>query len=122
MWGGGTDTDDVRRRQIALMASRKTKTVYLSQLDEVAIQWPGDIRELAGFLLRSGDAKAREMNAKNPGVKATCRPTVRGLARHLASLTDVPSSHVEQELESRGFSLGALVEFDPTPAENESAL
>jgi hypothetical protein len=103
------------------MAPRKTKTVYLSQLDEVAIQWPGDIRTLAEFLLHSGDAKAREMNAKNPGLIATSRPTVHGLVRHFANLTEIPSSRVEQELESRGFSLGALVEFDPTPAENEDA-
>jgi len=35
----------------------KRETVYLSQLDGLQILWPGDVRALAEFILRSFDAR-----------------------------------------------------------------
>ena len=91
---------------------RKSKTVYLSQLEELAILWTGDIRTLAEFILRSYDAGDREKNETSRGTIQKSRPTLHGLARDFALLTRIPLSRVERELESRGFDLSATVEFD----------
>lgn len=91
---------------------RKRKTVYLSQLEELAILWTGDIRTLAEFILRSYDAGDRESNKRNRGTIQKSRPTLHGLARDFAMLTRIQLSRVEREFESRGFDLSATVEFD----------
>ena len=41
------------------MSKRKKETVYLSQLDGLRILWPGDVRALAEFVLRSFEARDR---------------------------------------------------------------
>jgi hypothetical protein len=46
---------------------RKRKTVYLSQTEELAILWPGDIHTLAEFIFRCYDAGDRETNERNRG-------------------------------------------------------
>jgi len=100
---------------------RKRKTVYLSQLEELAILWPGDVRTLAEFILRSYDAEDRESNERSRGTIQKSRPTLHGLASEFAMLTRIQQSRVEREFESHGFDLGATVEFDLTAAETKGA-
>jgi hypothetical protein len=95
--------------------------VYLSQLEEFAILWPGDVHALAEFILRSYDATDREVNASNQSSIQRSRPTLHGLASDFAMLTKVPRSRVEKEFQAFGFSLGATVEFDSETAETYSA-
>lgn len=97
------------------------KKVYLSQLEEFAILWPGDVHALAEFILRSYDATDREVNASNQGSIQRSRPTLHGLAGDFAMLTKVPRSRVEKEFQALGFSLGATVEFDLETIETDIA-
>ncbi len=96
------------------------KIVNLSQLKEIAILWPGDVHMLAEFILRSYDARDREVNARSRGVIHKSRPTLHGLAGDFAMLTKVPESRVEREFQTRGLDLGVTVEFDPAPTEADS--
>jgi hypothetical protein len=100
---------------------RKGKVVYLSQLEELAILWPGDIRALAEFIVRSYDAGDRERNEANRGTIQKSRPTLYGLARDFSMLTRIQPSRVERELESHGFDLSATVELDLTAAGTKGA-
>ena len=86
--------------------------VLLSQLEEMAILWPGDIHSLAEFLLRSNDAKDREVNARNKASIQKSRPTLHGLACCYASLTDIARSRIENEFGKFGFTLDVTIEFD----------
>jgi hypothetical protein len=96
---------------------RKEETVYVSQLDDLSVLWPGDIRALADFVLRSFDARDRERNASSRGTIQTSRPTVYGLAAIYAGIADIPRSPIKEEFEAHGLYLGATVEFDPAPEE-----
>ena len=89
----------------------KRETVYLSQLEEVQILWPGDVRTLAEFVLRCCDARDSNVKAKGDGIQ-TSRPTIHGLAMDLARIAQVPGTQIEQQFKSHGFSLAATVEFD----------
>lgn len=100
---------------------RDRETVYLSQLEEVEVMWRGDVRLLAEFLLRSLDARDRELNAQGNRTMQRSRPTLHGLAGPFAMLTGIPESRIEAELKAHGFNLGATVEFDSTPSEAERA-
>jgi len=100
---------------------RKKRTVHLSQLRDVSVLWPGDIRALAEFVLRSFDARDRRMAASDRGTIQRSRPTLHGLARHYASIAGIPASEIERAFEANGLYLGATVEFDPVPGETEGA-
>ena len=65
---------------------REREKVYLSQLEEIQILWPGDVRKLAEFVLRCCDARDVIANAKNESTQ-TSRPTIHGLATDLARIT-----------------------------------
>lgn len=86
--------------------------VYLSQLKNISILWDGDLYALALFILRSFDATDREVNEKNNKSVQKTRPTLHGLAGDFAMLTKVPSFIVEKKLKSKGFDIGATVDFD----------
>lgn len=88
--------------------------VYLSQLEEVQILWPGDVRALAEFILRSYDATDKIANARNTGSVQKSRPTMHGIAMDFAGLTNVRGTQIEQKFKSLGFNLGSNVDFDPT--------
>ena len=88
--------------------------VYLSQLEEIQILWPGDVRKLAEFVLRCCDARDVIANAKNESTQ-TSRPTIHGLATDLARITQVPGWEIEQQFKSHGFSLAATAEYDLVP-------
>jgi hypothetical protein len=45
------------------MNKRRKETVYLSQLEGLQILWPGDVRALAEFVLRSFEARDRIVSA-----------------------------------------------------------
>ena len=97
------------------------KQVYLFQLEQFTILWPGDVHTLAKFILRSYDARDRDINACSHGSVPKSRPTFHGLAADFAMLTKVPESRVEREFQTRGLDLEATIEFDPAPAEADSA-
>jgi len=98
---------------------RKKRTVHPSQLEDVSVLWPGDIRALAEFVLRSFDARDRRMAEGDRGTLQTSRPTLHGLAGVYARIVDVPRSEIESVLEADGLYLGAIVEFDTMPGETD---
>ena len=100
---------------------RDTKIIYLSQLDDVEVMWRGDMRALAEFLLRSHEARDREINAQSNRTKQRSRPTLHGLAAHFAMLTGISESRIEAELKVHEFNLGATIEFDSSQSEAERA-
>lgn len=89
----------------------KRETVYLSQLEEVQILWPGDVRALAEFILRCCDAIDKIANAKNESIQKS-RPTIHGLAGYFANITQIPILQIEQQFKSHGFRPAATVEYD----------
>ena len=88
--------------------------IYLSQLEEVQILWPGDVRALAEFVLRCCEARDKIANVRNKG-RQTSRPTIHSLAMVLERITEVPGMQIEQQFKSHGFSLAATVEYDLVP-------
>jgi len=97
------------------MGERKKDTVYLSQLEAIQILWPGDVRALAEFVLRSFEARDRIVGAGPSSSRVKSPPTLHGLAGHFAWITGIPEVRIERQFEEHGFSLGATVEFDPPP-------
>ena len=102
------------------MNKRKKETVYLSQLEAIQILWPGDVRALAEFILRSFEARDRIVSAGPSGSRVKSPPTLHGLAGHFAWMTGVPEVRIERQFEEHGLSLSATVEFDPPPAAGRS--
>jgi len=109
---------DIANRQITKHETRKrmskTEAVYLSQLEEVQILWPGDVRALAEFVLRCRDATDSKVNASSNGTQKS-RPTLHGLALYLARIMEIPEESIEQLFKTYGFNLAATVEFDLAP-------
>ncbi len=70
------------------------------------------------FLLKAFDARDRETNAQNPGVRVS-RPTLHGLANCYSRVTNIPPERIEAELAKAGFSLGGTVDFDSADSANE---
>ena len=97
------------------MDKRRKETVYLSQLDGLQILWPGDVRALAEFILRSLAARDRLVNAGPSRSRVKSPPTLHGLAGHLAWITGIPEVRIERQFEEHGLSLDATVEWDPPP-------
>jgi len=98
----------------------KRETVYLSQLEEIQILWPGDVRALAEFVLRCYAAKDRAVDSSQSASRMESRPTVHGLAGHFAGIAGIPEVRIERQLEEHGLSLDATVEFDPPSAPGPS--
>ncbi len=97
-----------------------TRTIPLSALRDVAILFPGDLHELALFLLKVFDARDREANAQKPGVLiGPLRPTLHGLAAHYAQVTGIALHRVEGELAKAGFASGGIVDYDPADSGDE---
>ncbi|HIK46592.1 MAG TPA: hypothetical protein IGR64_17210 [Leptolyngbyaceae cyanobacterium M65_K2018_010] len=84
----------------------------MSQLEEVEILWPGDVRMLAEFILRAHDARDERVNLQNPGSRSISRTTLHGLAGQFAQLTWLPRERIEAIFLAHGFNLGSVVEFD----------
>jgi len=95
------------------MNKRTKETVYLSQLEGLQILWPGDVRALAEFVLRSFEARDRIVSASPSSSIVKSAPTLHGLAGHFAWITGVPEVQIERQFEEHGLSLDATVEFDP---------
>ena len=93
----------------------------LSALRDVAVLFPGDLHELGLFLCKAFDARDREANARNAGVRVgPSRPMLHGLAVHYAHVTNIELRRVEGMLVEAGFDLGALVEFSPANSADEN--
>lgn len=83
----------------------KHRVVAVGAFKPVSVLFPGDLYDLACFLLKAFDARA-------VGTKAKGRPTVHGLASAYARLIiDLPLQQVEDMLQRHGFDLGATVEW-----------
>ena len=91
------------------------KRVYLSELEDVKILWPGDFHALAEFTLQCHEAKDKIANARNTGSVQKSRPSVHGVAMHFARITDLSGAQIKQQLKSDGFDLGATVDYDQPP-------
>jgi len=79
----------------------RPKPVYLSQLEEVEILWPGDVRMLAEFVLRAHDARDQQASLHNPGTRTRSRTTLHGLAVQFAQLTWLPKEREGGQREER---------------------
>jgi len=111
------------RNRPSRMWLRMVGRIPLSAIKDLAVLFPGDLHDLAVFLLKAYDARDREANAQNPRVLiGPTRPTLHGLAAQYARVTDIPLSRVEEELAKAGFALGGIVDFDPADSANEEAL
>ncbi len=95
-----------------------THTISLSALRAVAVLFPGDIYELAAFVLKAHDARDRAANSKNHLVVQKARPTLHGLAGHFAQVTGLSRDRVERTLTDAGLDLGMVVELDPADLPN----
>ncbi len=95
------------------------RTIPLSAIRELAVLFPGDLHELATFLLKACDALDREAYAKNPGTIQRSRPTLHGLATYYACVTGVRVRRVEEVLAKAGFARGGILEFDPADCVDE---
>lgn len=81
------------------------RVVTVDAFKSVSVLFPGDLYNLACFLLKAFDAKAVGTNAKG-------RPTVHGLASSYTRLIiDLSLEQVEAMLQRHGFDLGATVEW-----------
>ncbi len=89
----------------------KRETVYLSQLEEVQILWPGDVLTLAEFVLRCCDAKDKAAYIKSKSIQKS-RPTIHGMAGYFATITQIPILQIEHLFKSHGLNLASTVEFD----------
>ncbi len=91
----------------------KNKIVYLSQLKEISILYPGDVYEVAELIIRLSDAKYNESKTLKSKVISLSRPTLYGLANRFERLADIPKSRVEEVFEAHGFDdLNVVVESD----------
>lgn len=91
---------------------RRPQPVYLSQLEEIEILWPGDVRMLAEFVLRAHDAKDQQTNLQNLGARTRSRITLHGLALQFAQIAWLPKERIEAIFLAHGFNLRSVVEFD----------
>ena len=91
------------------------KWVYLSELKNIEILWPGDFHTLSEFILRCYEAKDKITNARNKGSVQKSRPSIHGVAMHFSRITDLSGAQIEQKLKSDGFDLGATLDFDAPP-------
>jgi hypothetical protein len=85
------------------MGKRRKETVYLSQLEEIQILWPGDVRTLAEFILHCYDAKDRAVDSRQSASRMESRPTVHGLAGYFAWITGIPEVRIERSSKSTAF-------------------
>jgi hypothetical protein len=94
------------------------RQLSLHALRDVAVLFPGDVHELAVFLLKARAARDREANAQDPRTIRKSQPTLHGVAGRYAQVTDVSQERIEKLLVEAGLDLGAIVEFD-SPEECE---
>lgn len=87
-------------------------TVYLSQLKEIAVLFPGDIYRLAEFILDCSEAADCINDITHQSNIRHSRPTLHGLAKNFAALTQVHVSDVIKKLEVLRVDFNSAVEFD----------
>lgn len=85
--------------------------VYLSQLENVQILWPGDMKALADFVIRCNIEKDKIYH-ESTGAIQTSHPTVNGLAGRYANTANISCNEIRQKLNSYGLNLGAIVKRD----------
>lgn len=98
-------------RYLLTMRVKRT-TVYLSQLKDIAVLFPGDIYRLAQFILDCSEAADRINDITHQSNIRHSRPTLHGLSKHFAELTQVRLSLVVKKLEVLAVDFNSAVEFD----------
>lgn len=92
------------------------KVIRLSELKDIAIMFPGDLFELAAFLLRANDASV----ASVPGTVTTRRHSLHGLcACYVGLYSQLSLERIESDLRKLHFDLSALIEWDEEAAATE---
>ena len=94
--------------------------VPLGELRELGVMYPGDLHELATFVLKAYAARDREHNESNPPSVVYSRPTLYGLTQTYASVTNTWRERVERIVAEAGFDLGAVVVPDPAPGKSDT--
>jgi hypothetical protein len=90
----------------------KRTTVYLSQLKDISVLFPGDIHRLAEFILDCSEAADRINEVTHQSNIRHSRPTLHGLAKDYAALTRTNYSDIIKKLEVLGVDFNSAVEFD----------
>ena len=90
----------------------KRTIVYLSQLKDIAVLFPGDLHQLAKFILDCSEAADRINEVTNESNVRHSRPTLHGLASDFATLTRTNYSDAIKKLEVLGVDLNSAIEFD----------
>jgi hypothetical protein len=93
------------------MRKRRT-TVYLSQLKDLAVLFPGDLYRLAEFIIDCSEAADKINSTTNRSNVRHSRPTLNGLARDFEILTKTPRLDIEKQLDLLGVDLNSAVELD----------
>lgn len=78
----------------------KRTTVYLCQLKDITVLFPGDIHRLAEFILDCSEADRINDITHQSNIRHS-KPTLHGLAKHFAELTQVHVPNVMKKLEVR---------------------
>ena len=104
------------------MPKRRTSRheVPLGELRELGVMYPGDLHELATFVLKAYAARDREHNESNPPSVVYSRPTLYGLTQTYASVTRTSKTRAERIVVEAGFDLGANVGPDPPPGTSDA--
>jgi len=88
-------------------------TVYLHELRNLSITFPGDVYSLAAWIVASDRARSIQEQAKaqyNSIVRVMT--SINGLIGYIASMTDTHSDDIAKHFIDAGIPLGATLETD----------
>lgn len=102
-----------------LSMRKKRTTVYLSQLKDLAVLFPGDLYRLAKFIIDCSEAADKINTVTNRSNVRHLRPTLNGLARDFEFLTKASRADIEKQLELLGVDLNSAVELDDEDARDK---
>lgn len=94
------------------MPSNSRKTVKVSELKEISIQFPRDVYILAVWVLANDLAYSAQFQNR------TRRTTIHGLSRRIAYLTGISSDVVKSHFVAAGFLPEATIEPNDTSHSN----
>ncbi|MDM8515407.1 hypothetical protein QUF76_04350 [Desulfobacterales bacterium HSG16] len=87
------------------------KTVNINDLKQVSIFFPGDLYELASWIIKANAGISKIKSGKSPG-SITVSTTVNGLVKNYAWLTDISIEDIKQKLKENNIYLGAILQED----------
>ena len=94
--------------------SRKSKSnsICPKDLQHISILFPGDLYNLASFIVKANAEKSKIKTTECPGSKITIYSTVRVLANYYSVITDISSSKIIKQLEDSGIDVSARIQSD----------